>query len=100
MVHKLITNRFIQPTSPILHRTPYDEMLKKRKAKEKARGTLLSAKEIGQIKVDVMGEMRELVKEETSVDKALLKAGTKRKTDASGGGSSKKVRRRVLLEWK
>ncbi|KAG7562026.1 hypothetical protein FFLO_02498 [Filobasidium floriforme] len=90
VVYKLIINRYIQPTTPILHRTPYDEMLKKRKAKEKSRSALLSVKELAQIKSDVMGEMRDLVKEETSADKALLKAGVKRKADAGIGGSSKK----------
>jgi len=30
-----------------------------------------------------MGEMRDLVKEETSADKALLKAGVKRKAEGS-----------------
>ena len=67
-------------------------MLKKRKAKEKSRSALLSVKELAQIKSDVMGEMRDLVKEETSADKALLKAGMKRKADPGMGGSSKKVR--------
>lgn len=52
---------------------------------------MLSVKELAQIKSDVMGEMRDLVKEETSADKALLKAGVKRKADAGIGGSSKKV---------
>lgn len=68
-------------------------MLKKRKAKEKSRSALLSVKELAQIKSDVMGEMRDLVKEETSADKALLKAGVKRKADGLTGGLSKKVGR-------
>jgi hypothetical protein len=65
-------------------------MLKKRKAKERSRSALLSVKELAQIKNDVMGEMRDLVKEETSADKALLKAGVKRKAEGSLG-SNKKV---------
>jgi hypothetical protein len=83
IIYKLIVNRYIQPTTPILHRTPYDEMLKKRKAKERSRTALLSVKELAQIKNDVMGEMRDLVKEETSADKALLKAGVKRKAEGN-----------------
>ena len=58
-------------------------MLKKRKAKERSRTALLSVKELAQIKNDVMGEMRDLVKEETSADKALLKAGVKLKAEGS-----------------
>lgn len=90
LVYKMIVERFIQPTSPALHRTPYDEMLRKRKVKEKAKGALISVKEAAQIKSDVMAEMRELVKEETSADKALLKAGVKRKSEGFLG-SNKKV---------
>ncbi|KAJ9093119.1 hypothetical protein QFC19_008462 [Naganishia cerealis] len=89
LVYDLLTTSHIVPTTAKLHQAPFDEMLQRRRAAEKAFGGTASARQLAEIRAKVMEDIRSHRQAEQDPETAIVRA-QKRKSNGVTESSNKK----------